>query len=59
MEFPFETVTWEGLEGAMYMGPNSNATLIYTLVAAGICVFALWHGNRGEPNHYKQVEKSM
>ena len=38
MGFPFENATWEGLEGAMYMGANSNATLICTLVAAGICV---------------------
>ena len=38
MEFPFENATWESLEGAMYVGANSNATLIYTLVAAGICV---------------------
>ena len=57
MEFPFENATWERLEGAMYMGANSNATLIYTLVSAGICVFVLWHGNRGEQERYKQVEK--
>jgi hypothetical protein len=57
MGFPFANATWEGLEDAMYMGVNSNATLIYTLVAAGICVFVLWQGNRGEQERYKQVEK--
>jgi hypothetical protein len=57
MEFPFENATWERLEGAMYMGANSNATLIYTLVSAGICGFVFWHGNRGEQERYKQVDK--
>ena len=39
MGFPFENATWLGLDTAMYMGVNSNAVMIYTLDAAGICVF--------------------
>ena len=48
MGFPFENKTWEGFKDARYMGANSNATLIYTLVAAVICGFVLWQGNRGK-----------
>jgi len=59
MGFPFENKTWEGFKDARYMGANSNATLIYTLVAAVICGFVLWQGNRGKSNDYKQIEKSI
>lgn len=59
MGFPSENKTWEGFKDARYMGANSNATLIYTLVAAVICAFALWQGNRGETKDYKQIEKSI
>jgi hypothetical protein len=41
------------------MGTNSNVTLIYTLVAAVICGFVLWQGNRGKSRDYKQIEKSI
>ena len=39
MGFPFENATWRGLDVAKYMGVNSNATLIYAQVAAGIFGF--------------------
>ncbi|MGE4611130.1 MAG: hypothetical protein AAED33_07025 [Paracoccaceae bacterium] len=48
MGFPFEQASWDGVEGAIYMGAGGISPLIYTLVAAAACVFALWLGNRKE-----------
>ncbi len=52
MGFPFETATWDGVEGAFYMGAGGQMPLIYTLIGAALCVLALWAGNRKEHKLY-------
>ena len=53
MGFPFDTADWAVVEGAMYMGAGGAAPGIYTLIAALICVYVLWSGNRSEHSKYK------
>lgn len=56
MGFPFAEATWDVVEGAMYMGAGSNATLVFTVISAVICVFALWSGNRHEHKMYDKYK---
>ncbi|MDG2405296.1 MAG: hypothetical protein P8M25_10175 [Paracoccaceae bacterium] len=57
MGFPFESATWDVVEGAMYMGAGGGFPGFYTLVAAVICIFVLWKGNAAEQERYQAVEK--
>ena len=57
MGFPFESATWDVVDGAMYMGAGSVAPGFYTFVAAVICVVVLWKGNKEEHERYAAVEK--
>ena len=57
MGFPFESATWDVVDGAMYMGAGGWAPGFYTFVAAVICVVVLWKGNEAEQQSYVDVEK--
>ena len=57
MGFPFESATWDVVDGAMYMGAGGWAPGFYTFVAAVICVVVLWKGNAAEQERYQAVEK--
>ncbi len=48
MGFPFEPASWDAVTGAMYMGAGGSMTLVYTLIAAAVCVYALWRGHSKE-----------
>lgn len=52
MGFPFAEASWDAVEGAMYMGAGSSATLWYTLISAALCVWALYSGHRKEHSLY-------
>ena len=52
MGFPYETATWDVVDGAMFMGWGSAMPGIYTFIAAAICGFVLWYGNRSEHARY-------
>ena len=56
MGFPFEEASWSVVEGAMYMGAGGPATLLYTLISAGLCVWALWSGHRKEHALYENYK---
>jgi hypothetical protein len=57
MGFPFDTASWDVVDGAMFIGWGTVMPGVYTLIAAVICVYTLWAGNRAEQKHYKRVEK--
>lgn len=57
MGFPFKEATWDGLEGAMFTGWGGSMPGVYTAIAALICVYVLWAGNRSEQKKYKELEK--
>lgn len=46
---------WALYKGAMYMGANSSWEVIWTLVAAALCVAALVIGSRHELDAYKRM----
>lgn len=48
MGFPFPDASWDGVTGAMYMGAGGSMPLVYTLLAAAVCIYALWQGNKNE-----------
>lgn len=41
----------------MYMGAGTSWEMIWTLLAAGICVLALISGSRHELDAYKKLRK--
>lgn len=49
---------WAMFEGPMYMGANSSWEVIWTLVAAAICVLALISGSRHELDAYKKLKNN-
>lgn len=53
MGFPYDSATWDVVDGAMFMGWGSAMPGLYTLVAAVICVAVLVMGNRSEHQRYK------
>ncbi|MBL4813228.1 MAG: hypothetical protein JKX69_12940 [Rhodobacteraceae bacterium] len=56
MGFPFENATWDGLDGAMFMGWGGIMPGVYTAISVLICVYVLWAGNRAEQQKYKAFE---
>ena len=54
MGFPYEGSAWAVVDGAMFMGWGSAMPGLYTLIAAGICVYVLWAGNRSEHKRFEQ-----
>jgi len=48
MGFPYDAASWDVVDGAMYMGAGGSFPLIFTLISAAMCVWALWSGNRKE-----------
>ena len=52
MGFPYESATWDVVDGAMFMGWGSSMPGLYTAIAAIVCVYVLWAGNRHEQKRY-------
>jgi len=56
MGFPFAEATWDVVDGAMYMGAGSISTLVFTVISAALCVYALWRGHRKEHELYDKLK---
>lgn len=54
MGAPFDS--WEGVEGAYYMGAGTSWEVIWFLVAVVLCIGALWVGAKHELDAYKEAE---
>ena len=52
----FDIANWDAVEGALYMGANTNWEVIWTLIAALVCIWALIVGSRHELDAYKRAE---
>ena len=52
MGFPYESATWDIVDGAMFMGWGSSMPGLYTAIAAIVCAYVLWAGNRHEQKCY-------
>ena len=57
MGFPYESASWDVVDGAMFVGAGSFAPGFYTFVAAVICIVVLWKGNQSEHDRYAKVAK--
>ena len=53
----FELASWDAAEGPIYMGANTGFEVIWTLVAAALCVIALIVGSRHELDAYKRMKE--
>ncbi len=48
---------WEQATGPMYMGANSSWEVIWFVVAAILCIIALYSGSKHELDAYKKLKK--
>ena len=56
MGFPYDEASWSVVDGAMFMGWGGSLPAIYTAIAAVICVYVLWAGNRSEQAQYNKAK---
>jgi hypothetical protein len=56
MGFPFDTPTWDGVSGAIFMGAGGAMPGLFTLIAIVLCVVALALGQKTENSKYKNHE---
>ena len=54
MGFPYDTPSWDGVSGAIFMGSGSSAPGVFTAIAIVICIAALLIGNSKEAGKYKK-----
>ncbi len=54
MGFPFDTPSWDGVSGAIFMGVGSALPGILTLIAIGLCILALGLGQTYEVSKFKK-----
>lgn len=47
---------WDEFTGPIYMGAGSSWEIIWTIVAAALCVLALVAGSRHELDAYKRLK---
>lgn len=52
----FNIANWDAVEGALYMGANSSWEVIWTVIAALVCIWAVIMGSRHELDAYKKAE---
>ena len=52
MGFPYDSASWDVVDGAMFMGWGSSMPGIYTVISMVLCVVVLWAGNRSEKKKY-------
>ena len=53
----FDIATVDELTGAIFIGAGGSMPMIWFLVAALVCVVALWSGKRHEHEAYKKLKK--
>ncbi len=54
MGAPFDTGTWNGVEGAYYTGAGGGE-LLWLLVSIACCIAAIWIGHRHETKAYENA----
>lgn len=52
----YDLVNWDAAVGPIYMGANSEAEVIWTLIAAALCVWAIFVGARHELDAYERMK---
>lgn len=57
MGFPFETASWDGVSGPIFMGYGSALPGIFSVIAIGLCIAALVIGQKAEAKSYSKYKK--
>lgn len=53
----FDYATTEDMADAIFTGAGSSMSMVWFLIAAALCVYAVWAGNRHEHASYKKLKK--
>ena len=53
----YDIANWDAVEGALYMGANSSWEVIWTVIAALFCIWAVVMGSRHELDAYKRMQE--
>ena len=53
----FDFANTDAMTGAIFTGAGGSMPVIYTIIAALICVYTIWSGNRHEHEAYKKLKK--
>lgn len=56
MGFPFETATWDGVSGPIFMGYGTAMPGLFTIISIGLCIGALVIGQKAEAAKYSQYK---
>ncbi|MEM7438712.1 MAG: hypothetical protein AAF393_03865 [Pseudomonadota bacterium] len=53
----FNLASVDEMTGAIFTGAGTSMSMVWFLIAAGVCVVALWSGQRHEHEAYKKLKK--
>lgn len=56
MGAPFDTGTWNGVEGAYFTGAGGGSMTFWLIVSIALCVLPLIVGHRHESKAYDRME---
>ena len=56
MGFPFDTATWDGVSGPIFMGNGGAMPALFSLIAIGLCVGVIIVGQTAETAKYKKFK---
>jgi hypothetical protein len=56
MGFPFDTASWEGVSGPIFMGYGGALPGLFTLIAVVLCIGALVVGQKDEAAKYAKFK---
>ena len=52
----FDLASVDGMSGAIFMGAGGSMSMVWFVLAALVCVYALWSGQRHEHEAYKKLK---
>lgn len=56
MGFPFETATWDGVSGAIFMGYGGALPGIFSVISIVLCIVILAKGQIAEAKSYENYK---
>lgn len=52
----FDLANWDAATGPLYMGANTSWEVIWTILAAVLCIWAIVMGSRHELDAYEKMK---
>ncbi len=53
----FDLASVDEMSGAVFTGAGTSMSIVWFIIAALICVYAIWSGKRHEHDAYKKLKK--